>query len=101
MVFWVWYPPYSSFWKEDIWIHKDNNTAPTGDIVRECYNQSLAPFETKIVGGLEIPANSEDKIKAYDIDGSCLYQKGFRFNASYKYCYRFGNTCKQWNKYRN
>ncbi|MFQ1015280.1 hypothetical protein C3007_01380 [Avibacterium gallinarum] len=98
---WIWYPPYSSFWDEDIWVHKENNTPPTKDIVRECYSQSLLPFETKVVGELEIPVSPEDQVKANDIDGACLYQKGFRFNASYKYCYRFDNTCKQWNKYRN
>ncbi|WP_152596706.1 hypothetical protein [Chelonobacter oris] len=98
---WAFYPPYSSFWDEDIWVHKDNNTPPTGDVVRECYAQSLAPFKTKVVGGLEIPVNPDDRVKADDLDGACLYQKGFRFNASYKYCYGFSDTCKQWNKYRN
>ncbi|AIL33278.1 hypothetical protein [Basilea psittacipulmonis] len=97
---WVWYPPYSSFWNEDIWVHQNNNTSPSGDTVRECYAQALAPFETKVVGGLEIAANPDDQEKVGNLEGACLYQKGYRFNASWKYCYRFERTCKKWNKYR-
>lgn len=98
---WVWHPPYSSFWREDIWVHKDDNTVPTAEIVQYCYAQPLAPFKTKNIGGLEIPIDPEEQAKSDDLDGACLYQKGYRFNASYKYCYRFGNICKKWNKYRS
>ena len=96
---WPFIPPYSSFWKEDTWFHKDDKIPPTRDIFIDCRNKSLTPFEIKVVGGLKVPVNPDDWVKSDDLYGACLYQKGFRFSASYKYCYNYRDLCKIYKKY--
>ncbi|MFZ7142086.1 hypothetical protein ACLSY0_04105 [Avibacterium avium] len=96
---WPFIPPYSPFWDEETWFHKDDKSSLTRDIFIDCRNKSLAPFETKVVGGLKMPVNPDDWVKYDDLYGACLYQKGFRFSASYKHCYKYRNLCKIYKKY--
>ncbi|MBE2898935.1 hypothetical protein HPC37_09105, partial [Pasteurellaceae bacterium 20609_3] len=98
---WDFIPIYSSEWDEQLWVHNDNGTPLPRNIFKHCLKESFKPFKTKIISGdIEVVADPDERIKAYNIEGACLYQKGFRFKASYKYCYKFNEVCQAFNKYR-
>lgn len=93
-------PSYSSYFKEDTWIHGKTKHALPDSIHMECLNISLRLFKTENTTGLERVIDPNDEVKATEIYASCLRNKGYVFNASYKYCYKFESICEKYNKYR-
>lgn len=97
---WELMPSYSSYWDEDIWIHKNTKQPLNRDIDMDCFNKSLEGFEIKNISGLPRVVGEDNRAKSEKIYASCLRRKGFIFNASYKYCYKFREICDRYNEYR-
>lgn len=99
---WDMIPSYSPYWDEDLWFHKENKKPLPKNIDSKCYQYSLSQFKTKrneILDRIEI-INEEDKIRSDRIYGICLKDKGYIFNPSYKFCYRFKSYCESYNEFR-
>ena len=88
-------PSYSSYFDEDIWVHRRTKEALSEEIYKKCFSQSLKGFETINKSWLEVIKNKEDEKKSDRIYASCLRENGFVFNASYKYCYKFPYICQK------
>lgn len=99
-LFWELMPSYSSYWDEDTWIHKNTKQPLSNDIHTYCFYESLKGFEVKDVSGYQEVIGAEDKKKSKMVYTSCLRRKGFIFNASYKYCYKFREVCTEYSEYR-
>ncbi|PJG84585.1 hypothetical protein [Conservatibacter flavescens] len=94
-------PSYSKTFNEDIWVDKKTGKALSDTDFNQCRHISIIGFKTKkSPSGLTQFLNEKDEQKSNDIYASCLQNKGYIFNASYKYCYKFKSTCEKYNKYR-
>ena len=85
-------PSYSSYWDESIWVNKDTHMA--------CFNKSIQGLEIKDVSGFPEVVGVKDREESNKRYAMCLRDKGFVFNASYAYCYKFKDVCDAYNKYR-
>ena len=93
-------PSYSSYWDENIWVHKDTKKPLTKDTHMACFNQSIQGLEIKDVSGFPEVVGVKDREESNKRYAMCLRDKGFVFNASYAYCYKFKDVCDAYNKYR-
>jgi lipoprotein len=93
-------PSYSSYFDEDIWVHRRTKEALSEEIYKKCFSQSLKGFEVINEYGFSTVKGEREKIESNRIYASCLRQNGFLFNASYKYCYKFPSVCQKYNEYR-
>lgn len=100
-IVWDLTPSYSSTWNENIWTHKKTKEPLSNKIHIECREESLLPFETENLYGLESPIYDIDKIRTKELYASCLKNNGFIFSPSFKYCYKFKEICNDYKKYRN
>lgn len=97
---WELMPSYSSYWKESTWIHRNTRQPLSDNISTDCFNESLKGFKISNISGLPRAEGEDNRKKSEKIYASCLRSKGFIFNASYKYCYKFREVCDQYNEYR-
>lgn len=96
------YPPYSKIFDGSHWEHRQSNKELPMETHLECYKHSIKPFKTKkeIGADLEYLISTEDLEKSEILYADCVYQKGYRFKASYVYCYRYEDYCDLLKKYR-
>ena len=92
-------PSYSSYWDENIWVHKDTKKTLTEDIHMICFNQPIQGFEIKDVSVFPEVVGVKNRKESNRRYAMCLRDKGFIFNASYAYCYKFKDVCDTYNKY--
>ncbi len=97
-LFWDLMPSYSSCWDEDTWIHKDTKKPLTDDIHIACFNESIQGLEIRDVSGYPEVIGIKNQDQSNRNYALCLKRKGFVFNASYKYCYKFKSICDKYRK---
>ncbi|MDD7545471.1 hypothetical protein [Actinobacillus porcinus] len=93
-------PSYSSYFNEDTWVHRDTGLPLPNDINMYCYNKSIEGFDMIDEYGIPTVKGEKNKIISDEIHSNCLKEKGFVFNASYIYCYKFRRICDKYEKYR-
>lgn len=97
---WDLMPTYSSYWNEDVWRHIDTKEPLPDHIHVSCFRESLQGFEIRDISGFPEVIGVENKKQSNRKYAICLRNKGFVFNASYKYCYKFREICDRYNEYR-